>query len=241
MQLKNIPCAATAVDLEAWRSLPPQEWRFDDVTAWMIGVARKHGIPLEEMNMTRFSGYTGAHLSFMAKEEFINKDQSYGFLLYAELSMLMNQDSNVVDDVMQEYYRNECAKQANHYKLAGQLADTSPSTSSALALLVQRQLLQQPPSTSHVPPPPPPPVTSTTNIDMKPAPRIRKQHCKGNKLWEFIRDALKDPLTCPSTVRWEDPQQGVFRIVESEKLAKLWGDRKNNPKMTYEKLSRAMR
>ncbi|CAB3399310.1 unnamed protein product [Caenorhabditis bovis] len=72
-------------------------------------------------------------------------------------------------------------------------------------------------------------------------PRKRSQHTKGNKLWEFIRDALKDPVTCPSVVRWEDPVEGVFRIVESEKLARLWGDRKNNTKMTYEKLSRAMR
>lgn len=33
--------------------------------------------------------------------------------------------------------------------------------------------------------------------------RLRKhsQHTKGNKLWEFIRDALKDPKTCPSIVR----------------------------------------
>uniref|UniRef100_A0A1I7T9S7 Ets-domain protein n=1 Tax=Caenorhabditis tropicalis TaxID=1561998 RepID=A0A1I7T9S7_9PELO len=72
-------------------------------------------------------------------------------------------------------------------------------------------------------------------------PRKRSQHTKGNKLWEFIRDALKDPSTCPSVVRWEDPVQGVFRIVESERLARLWGARKNNEKMTYEKLSRAMR
>lgn len=72
-------------------------------------------------------------------------------------------------------------------------------------------------------------------------PRKRSQHTKGNKLWEFIRDALKDPSTCPSVVRWEDPLEGVFRIVESEKLARLWGARKNNEKMTYEKLSRAMR
>ena len=42
-------------------------------------------------------------------------------------------------------------------------------------------------------------------------------------------------------VRWEDPVEGVFRIVESERLAKLWGEKKNNQKMTYEKLSRAMR
>ncbi|KAL3112784.1 hypothetical protein niasHT_019758 [Heterodera trifolii] len=72
-------------------------------------------------------------------------------------------------------------------------------------------------------------------------PRKRSQHTKGNKLWEFIRDALKDPRTCPSVVRWEDPTEGVFRIVESERLAFLWGQKKNNQKMTYEKLSRAMR
>jgi ETS factor family protein len=72
-------------------------------------------------------------------------------------------------------------------------------------------------------------------------PRKRSQHTKGNKLWEFIREALKDPSTCPSVVRWEDPHQGVFRIVESERLARLWGEKKNNKKMTYEKLSRAMR
>lgn len=33
-------------------------------------------------------------------------------------------------------------------------------------------------------------------------PRKRSQHTKGNKLWEFIRDALKDPATCPTIVRY---------------------------------------
>lgn len=61
------------------------------------------------------------------------------------------------------------------------------------------------------------------------------------KLWEFIRDLLHDPKYCPSMVRWEDVNDGVFRIVQSEKLANLWGTIKNNPRMTYEKLSRAMR
>ena len=42
-------------------------------------------------------------------------------------------------------------------------------------------------------------------------------------------------------VRWENVEEGVFRIVKSEDLARLWGNIKNNPRMTYEKLSRAMR
>lgn len=32
-------------------------------------------------------------------------------------------------------------------------------------------------------------------------PRKRSQHTKGNKLWEFIRDALRDPITNPSIVK----------------------------------------
>ena len=65
---------------------------------------------------------------------------------------------------------------------------------------------------------------------------------KGNgKLWEFIRDLLLDPITNPSFIRWERREDGIFKFVQSDKVAKLWGQRKQNPRMTYEKLSRAMR
>lgn len=65
---------------------------------------------------------------------------------------------------------------------------------------------------------------------------------KGNgKLWEFIRDLLLDPATNPSLIRWERPEDGIFKFVQSDRVAKMWGDRKQNPRMTYEKLSRAMR
>lgn len=65
---------------------------------------------------------------------------------------------------------------------------------------------------------------------------------KGNgKLWEFIRDLLLDPVTNPSFIRWERREDGIFKFVQSDKVAKLWGQRKQNPRMTYEKLSRAMR
>ncbi|KAK2177449.1 hypothetical protein NP493_597g00024 [Ridgeia piscesae] len=64
---------------------------------------------------------------------------------------------------------------------------------------------------------------------------------KGNHLWEFVRDLLANPNYNPSLVRWEDQANGVFRFVQSEKVAKLWGEKKNNVTMTYEKLSRSMR
>jgi E74-like factor 5 len=42
-------------------------------------------------------------------------------------------------------------------------------------------------------------------------------------------------------LEWEDREQGIFRVVKSEALAKMWGQRKKNDRMTYEKLSRALR
>ncbi|XP_072172282.1 uncharacterized protein [Diadema setosum] len=64
---------------------------------------------------------------------------------------------------------------------------------------------------------------------------------KGSHLWEFILDLLKTDAYCPQYIKWEDKDTGVFRIVNSKVVASKWGEIKNNPRMTYEKLSRAMR
>lgn len=64
---------------------------------------------------------------------------------------------------------------------------------------------------------------------------------KSGRLWEFIRNLLLDPSTCPSLVRWENAEEGMFRFIQAEKVAQKWGDRKKNGEMNYEKLSRAMR
>ncbi|KAK0139418.1 ETS-like factor [Merluccius polli] len=64
---------------------------------------------------------------------------------------------------------------------------------------------------------------------------------RGSHLWEFIRDILLYPERNPGLIKWEDRTEGVFRFLKSEAVAQLWGRRKNNSSMTYEKLSRAMR
>lgn len=50
-----------------------------------------------------------------------------------------------------------------------------------------------------------------------------------------------DETTCPSLIKWENYEERMFKFVQNEKVAKLWGDRKKNGKMNYEKFSRAMR
>lgn len=64
---------------------------------------------------------------------------------------------------------------------------------------------------------------------------------RGTHLWEFIRDILIHPEKHQGLMKWEDRRDGVFKFLKSEAVAQLWGQKKKNSSMTYEKLSRAMR
>ncbi|KAL3267402.1 hypothetical protein HHI36_011531 [Cryptolaemus montrouzieri] len=69
----------------------------------------------------------------------------------------------------------------------------------------------------------------------------RKSQKRSEKLWEFIINLLKNSKTCPDLIKWEDFEEGTFKFVQSEKVAQLWGARKKNGNMNYEKFSRALR
>ncbi|KAL0978100.1 hypothetical protein UPYG_G00165890 [Umbra pygmaea] len=66
---------------------------------------------------------------------------------------------------------------------------------------------------------------------------------RGTHLWEFIRDILIHPEQHQNQglMKWEDRREGIFKFIKSEAVAQLWGQKKKNSSMTYEKLSRAMR
>uniref|UniRef100_A0A6J0SQ37 ETS-related transcription factor Elf-5 n=1 Tax=Pogona vitticeps TaxID=103695 RepID=A0A6J0SQ37_9SAUR len=64
---------------------------------------------------------------------------------------------------------------------------------------------------------------------------------QSSHLWEFVRDLLLSPDENCGILEWEDRDQGIFRVIKSDALAKMWGQRKKNDRMTYEKLSRALR
>ena len=76
-------------------------------------------------------------------------------------------------------------------------------------------------------------------------------------LWEFLYILLEDDQY-QSVIHWENREKMIFRIVQADKLAALWGKQKshhlpfslsslslglqkNRLSMTYEKLSRGMR
>lgn len=60
-------------------------------------------------------------------------------------------------------------------------------------------------------------------------------------LWQFVKELLNQPHLYSGCIHWLDRERGIFKIVDSNRVASLWGRRKNRPAMNYDKLSRSLR
>ncbi|XP_024125497.1 ETS-related transcription factor Elf-3 [Oryzias melastigma] len=87
----------------------------------------------------------------------------------------------------------------------------------------------------------PPKVSREHNSGLYSISKKNKHAPRGTHLWEFIRDILIHPEKNQGLMKWEDRREGVFKFLKSEAVAQMWGQKKKNSSMTYEKLSRAMR
>ncbi|KAF7636983.1 hypothetical protein Mgra_00003562 [Meloidogyne graminicola] len=59
------------------------------------------------------------------------------------------------------------------------------------------------------------------------------------QLWQFLLELLTEPL-CSEIILWEG-DQGEFKLIEPDEVARRWGERKSKPHMNYDKMSRALR
>ncbi|XP_049923995.1 protein c-ets-2-B-like [Epinephelus moara] len=59
------------------------------------------------------------------------------------------------------------------------------------------------------------------------------------QLWQFLLELLTD-RSCQSCISWTG-DGWEFKLTDPDEVALLWGQRKNKPKMNYEKLSRGLR
>ncbi|KAH8407043.1 hypothetical protein KR222_004777, partial [Zaprionus bogoriensis] len=89
-------------------------------------------------------------------------------------------------------------------------------------------------------------VKSNDSSESSPAPQSPSHHTSigsGNngqvQLWQFLLEILTDSEHT-DIIEWVGTD-GEFKLSDPDRVARLWGEKKNKPAMNYEKLSRALR
>lgn len=85
-------------------------------------------------------------------------------------------------------------------------------------------------------------------IDTKPQPtKLTAKRCKTSfksgrpRLCQFLLELLNDPAKYSNLIEWLDKDKGIFKFLNSSRVAKEWGTRRNKPQMKYENFARSLR
>jgi len=74
---------------EAFRSKPVVHWDVDDVMFWLVDVASRLGIEIEQLRTENFQDCPGWRLARLSQPQFEKMDPRFGRTLYAELAKLL--------------------------------------------------------------------------------------------------------------------------------------------------------
>uniref|UniRef100_A0A8D0HI82 ETS homologous factor n=1 Tax=Sphenodon punctatus TaxID=8508 RepID=A0A8D0HI82_SPHPU len=211
-----------------WHEIHPQYWTKYQVWEWLQHLLDTNQldatcIPFQEFDIN------GEHLCSMTVQDFTRAAGTARQLLYSNLQHLKwtGKYTLTYPSVMASWKEENYLYDSSY----GSTVDLLESKTYCRAQISMS-------TTSHQP------LDSTDmkkTQDHPPKSHSKKHNPRGTHLWEFIRDILLNPEKNPGLIKWEDRSEGIFRFLKSEAVAQLWGKKKNNSSMTYEKLSRAMR
>ncbi|XP_069930249.1 transcription factor ETV7 isoform X1 [Oryctolagus cuniculus] len=257
----NLPGGAGICKLPGRLRLQPALWSREDVLHWLRWAEREYALrsPSElgfQMN--------GRALCFLTKDDFRLRAPGSGNVLYELLQCIKTQRRALARGPWFGGAWRQLSARPSPRPLAGSDLLTEGTTPPRTA--PYRGLLQQPPhpglagSLSHLDALAlakwPLGWEETLNVfrcaglgsrtsRLRLLPRVPRAPRDGRTadcrlLWDFVYQLLLDPRYEPY-IRWEDKDAKIFRVVDPNGLAGLWGKHKNRVNMTYEKLSRALR
>ncbi|KAM6953311.1 ETS-related transcription factor Elf-2a [Aplochiton taeniatus] len=192
---------------------------YDDETYLMQGVAEEHEVVTEVVETVEVSGHDMVCFdkTFEAAEA----------LLHMESPLSHYNDRNTEDVMMETVVEvsTECEPIEE---------DTFPIPPDCEPAAKKKRGGGRKPKTHQLP-------TSNGSIELGIRKRPREGKGSTTYLWEFLLELLQDKNTCPRYIKWMQREKGIFKLVDSKAVSKLWGKHKNKPDMNYETMGRALR
>ncbi|NXW98438.1 ETV7 factor, partial [Larus smithsonianus] len=226
--------------------IQPSLWSKDDVIHWLRWAEKEYS--LRQTDESKFE-MNGKALCILTKDDFRYRAPSSGDVLYEILQYIKTQRRALVcSPLLSSPFRE--ARSTEEGMMENGSSPSSYCRAEAAPVAVSSRLgcAEQPVSCSY----PEPlnlshhswegsgraeaicsfPTTLSAPVDGKIA------DCR--LLWDYVYQLLSDSRYEPY-IKWEDKEAKVFRVVNPNGLAQLWGNHKNRMNMTYEKMSRALR
>ncbi|XP_065451104.1 transcription factor ETV7 isoform X1 [Chrysemys picta bellii] len=230
--------------------IQPSLWSKDDVIHWLRWAEKEYS--LRQTDESKFE-MNGKALCILTKEDFRYRAPSSGDVLYELLQYIKTQRRALVCSPL----FNSPFREAKHMQLQSHpegvncRLEVSPAAVPSLSTSCLSHADQprspgkascrvEPLNLSHHSPE----VSYRAEIicsfpNTPPAPVDGKiADCR--LLWDYVYQLLSDSRYEPY-IKWEDKEAKIFRVVDPNGLARLWGNHKNRVNMTYEKMSRALR
>ncbi|XP_065153709.2 ETS homologous factor isoform X2 [Paramisgurnus dabryanus] len=214
------------------QDLHPQYWSKYQVWEWLQQTLDMHQIDATSIPFQNFD-MDGRQLCNMSYQDFTRAAGSVGLILHQSLNDLK---WNVQYGQTDLFTQGEIKTEIDEFPCSILPFKEEPSFYTTSDLFDIKSSFQ--PNTMLASPAPSSPDPKRSHSRPH---QVKRHNPRGTHLWEFIRDILLNPERNPGLIKWEDRSEGVFRFLKSEAVAQLWGKKKNNSSMTYEKLSRAMR
>ncbi|XP_050342023.1 DNA-binding protein D-ETS-4 isoform X1 [Nymphalis io] len=190
----------------------PMQWNTSDVKSWVVFTLQHFNLP---MVPAEYFAMDGAALIALTEDEFNQRAPQAGSTLYAQLE--------IWKAARHESWRSQWVEHEQPSPTPAPPCLPSPDDMSDAEIL---QADEDSESAS----------TSATQGGGKVKTGSTHIH-----LWQFLKELLSSPHIHGSAIRWLDRSNGVFKIEDSVRVARLWGKRKNRPAMNYDKLSRSIR
>ncbi|XP_019747141.1 transcription factor ETV7 isoform X3 [Hippocampus comes] len=205
----------------------PSLWDRDDVSLWLHWAHKEYSLRRPEKGRFEMNGRA---LCLLTKEDFRHRCPSSGDVLYEILQCVINQRRSVVFE----------PPKRSHNQSADRPPMSVPETEKPLSPFsdnMQEKEIQDETETL---------IEEPLNLTCQEKHRRQVLRPDGRLpaecrlLWDYVYKLLCDDQY-EEYIRWEDRGSLVFRVVDPNGLARLWGHHKNRKNMTYEKMSRALR